>query len=460
MSYLSALIDRLRQFRSDGARSAASPLRATSPRARLMALGFGLALLVGLEGVTRLVLGGPRSKLYAYVPSATGTLTRTEADKLVLLYREGGTANEIPLQGDGRRPRVVWLGGSSLRGGNPGMPLERETAQLVARSLGVESVNMGGPGLDSGHLLGLLDDVLSLSPDAVVIYTGHNDVGNETLMARYSGARFQWITRVRWLLRHSRLFTALETAVRQRAVMRLPQPTMSPQYTVSALAKDDIHERYRQRIGALMQGLRAAGVRVVIATPVSNPTLPWLEQSCPDAMAQLGLQGRAAEAYPVHEISRQKVAELLQQQDCSDLRWVLARLDQDRTALDELRDIDPYPLRADRGQIAVVRELATEYGAVLADSNAHFRELGGGIEHSGLFDNQIHLNETGHRVLANVIARALAQALGRQAPVPLQIDLQPLDLAACGDLPCRSEGPPRRKFPRQPQSGGQRGPHR
>lgn len=455
MPKLSALLDRLR---AGFARTASPTKRSTSPRARLMALGFGLALLAGVEGVSRLIWGGPRSKLYAYVPSASGTLTRTDGENLILLYREDGTANQIPLKGDGRRPRVVWLGGSSLRGGNPGMPLERETAQLVARAMGVESLNLGGPGLDTGHLLGLLDDVLSLSPDAVVIYTGHNDAGNETLMARYSGARFQWVTRVRWILRHSRLFTALETTVRQRAVLRLPQPTMSPEFTVSSLAREDIYERYRQRVGALMQGLQNAGVKVVIATPVSNATVPWIERSCPESMAQLGLQGRPPEAYPVDHLSRAQVAQLLEQQDCVDLRWLLARLDQDRETLDYLRDIDPYPLRADRGQIEVVRELATQYGAELADANAHFRQLGDGIEHSGLFDNQIHLNETGHRALANVIGLSLARALGYQPPIPYQVALPPLDLTACGDLPCRSAKLGPRAAPRPPQQGG--GPRR
>lgn len=409
---------------------------------RLLAVGLGLLLVGLLELSTRLLLGAPAAELFAAVPSATGTLTQQEEGGLRLLYQRDGAEEPIPLQPLQWRPRVIWLGGSSIRGGNPGMPTEREAAHLAGQQLDVETINMAGPGLDSGHHLSLLPDILSLSPAAVVLYAGHNDLGNEVLMARYSGGRFLRISRVRWLLRHSRIFTALESTIRQRSVLRLPQPTMRPRYSVDADLRAQIHDGFRQRVGALASALREAGITVVLATPASNPASPSLEWRCPDALGQLGFRGRPPEAFDVSHLDRAAVADLLAQQDCADLRWLLARLDQDADALDALRDADPLPFRADRALVQAVRDLAAEHGAVLADSNARFRQLGGGIEPPALFDDPMHFSEAGHRVLADVVAQALAGPLQRPAAPVLQEPLPARDLAACGDLPCRI-GPPK-----------------
>lgn len=417
-------------------------MEARPRRAPLLALGFGLLVLVAVELTARLLLGAPRAELFAEVPSASGTLTRQDGETLTLLYQGAGGPGPIRLAPPPRRPRVVWMGGSSIRGGNPGMPIEREAAHVAGRLLGAETINMAAPGLDSGHHLSLLPDVLALSPTAVVIYAGHNDLGNEVLMARYSGRRFQRTARLRWLLRHSRVFTALEDTIRQRSVLRVPDPSMLPRFSVDDATRGRVHEGFRQRMGALIRALREAGVVVVLATPASNPTSPSAEWRCPEAIAALGFQGRWPEAFPVGHLDRQQVAALHAQEDCDDLRWVLARLDQDGEALDALRDADPLPLRADRAQAQAVRELAEAHGAVLADSNARFRQLGGGVEHPSLFDDPMHFTEQGHRVLGGVVAEALAGALQRRLAEPLpSVTLPPVDLAACGDLPCRVEPP-------------------
>ncbi|MFT4976851.1 MAG: lysophospholipase L1-like esterase [Myxococcota bacterium] len=404
--------------------------------ARFLALGLGLLLLVGMELLTRLILGPPSEQLFAEVPAASGELTRLEGDTLELLYH-GASEGLIPVRSSTRRPRVVWLGGSSVHGGNPGMPVRREAAHIAGRMLRAETINLAGPGLDSGHHLSLLPDILALSPAAVVIYAGHNDLGNEVLMARFSGSRFLRTARIRWVFLHSRMFTAMEAMIRQRSALRLPDPSMHPEFEIDDAIRAQIHGSFRQRIGLLVDALQEAGVVVVLATPTSNPIAPSLVWRCPEQLAKLGLQGRPAEAFPVSDIPREDVAALLAQQDCRDLRWILARLDQDFETLEQLRDTDPLPLRADRALTQIVRTVAAEHGALLADSSAYFHQLGGGIEPPTLFDDTMHLSEAGHQALANSVAEALSEALQRRSAPLSPIRLPPLDLAACGDKPCR-----------------------
>ena len=404
----------------------------------------GLGLLLVAEGAARLMMGSPGESIYAEVPSASSALTRVDGDELHLLYQQAVTESEpISRTPTANQPRVVWMGGSSMRGGNPGMPREREAAEQVARLLDVESINMASPGLDTGHHLALLPDVLSLSPDAVVIYAGHNDLGNQVLLARFSSAGFLRVAWIQQVLTRSRLYTLLASTIRQRHVLRVPQPDENAQARVDEAMRMQLTETYVARLSAMVEALQRAGIAVVVATPASNPTTPSMIWRCPDAMATLGLQGRPPEAFPVHGVSRSELDALQQQEACADLAWIAARQDNDMETLDWLRDTDPLPFRAHRALVEGTREVARRHGAGLADVNAVFRAIGGGIEHPSLFNDPMHLSERGHEVLAHEVAATLPSLLGRPTIQRPEYSQLPTNLGACGDLPCRTRGPSR-----------------
>jgi lysophospholipase L1-like esterase len=415
-------------------------------RSRVKRLGAGLVtaalMLAAAEGTSRMLTGEPVPELVAQMPDGSDRFFDRTDTTLEPLYQKVLKEGPIPITPTSGTPRVIWLGGSSLRGADPSLEKAQEAAAQVGALLSVETVNLAAPGMDTGLIVGLLPDVLALQPSAVVIYTGHNDIGTAVFAHRYGDARTVWVAHTRQILGGLRLFQLLEVAMRGREIVRFPTPQDDKRFRMTPAIRSAVRQRFKERLGQIVRTLRAANVPVVVSTVISNPVAPSLEWSCPDALKQLGAPHHRAEAFDVTPIPPEAVdAALAETGDCFDLRWLKARLEPDRktatAGLDALRDEDELPVRADRATVELIRHVARQEGAVLVDAAATARQIGQGIEPPEWFNDPVHFSKEGEKAMAAILAPGVAKALGLPEP---KVAIDPpatLGLSTCAFWACR-----------------------
>jgi lysophospholipase L1-like esterase len=289
----------------------------------------------------------------------------------------------------------------------------------------VETINAAAPGLDTGHIAAMLPRLLTLKPDAVVIYTGHNDLGNGVFYNRYGSSKDRWIARIRAGMGWSRLFGWVEGRLRNREVFVPPTPQSQGSFRVSMARRREIQHVYGARLRRIVSEVKESGAVVVLATVASNPHAPSPEWECPEALARIGLGRPRPAAFSIEDLDIGALETQLQDwPDCRDLAWLKARLAVEagesagREELEALRDSDPLPMRADRAIVEVIRTVAAEADVRLADVNLAFRDQGGGLEAVSLFVDFVHPSVEGQRTIAEVVAPVLAEGLG--LPSPLQ----------------------------------------
>ena len=141
-----------------------------------LALGLG-------EGLARIISDNPRPSLVAHIPETENWLAQ-DGQQIRTTYQGEFALHSFAPFPPGTRPRIVWLGGSSIRGGT--LP-DLEAPSVMERANRSENLNLAAPGLDSRHFLQMLPEVLSLRPQVIVVYTGHNDRGNAVFQKMAAG---------------------------------------------------------------------------------------------------------------------------------------------------------------------------------------------------------------------------------------------------------------------------------
>ena len=404
----------------------------------LAGLAVAATTLVLAEASMRVAMGPPRMELAATLPGGGGELIRETPQGLEAAYQYDRQQPAVGPKGIDSKPRMVWLGGSSVHGGTRDITRREEAPGRAGELLGVESLNFGGIGMDTVSIGAILDDVLSLDPDVLVLYTGHNELGNAVFTGRYGDAETARIATLRAMLGGSRIFQSLEGLIRGRETLTLPSEGSEGKFTVTAGIRKEIHWQFERRLRHIVASAQDRGVTVVLSTLISNPVAPSMEFVCPEAMRRAGFPSFRPEALPVDELREADIAaaESLSP-GCRDLRWLRARRSGDRAALDQLRDDDPLPVRADRALNAVIRSVASETGAVLVDADRMAREAGGGLEPSAWFLDPMHFTVDGHDAIARMVGNAVAGTVGARAPSLAPPPTTERDLAGCGGEGCR-----------------------
>ena len=410
----------------------------TAPRKLLTGLIVAALFLCLVEVGFRAVLGAPTPELAATLPDGNGALIRRTESGLEATYQYERRQPAVrPKQGS-EGPRVVWLGGSSIHGGSRDITRREEAPGRAGDLLGVESLNFAGIGMDTVSIGAILDDVLTLKPDVIVLYTGHNELGNAVFTGRYGDAGTARVATLRAALGSSRLFQALEMAIRGRETLTLPSEDSEGQFTVSERTRKEIQWRFAERLNHIVSKAQANGVRVVMTTLMSNAVAPSMEFECPEAMRRAGYPSFRPEALPVRDLRDADIdAAEVMSPGCRDLIWLRARRAADREMLDRLRDRDPLPVRAGRSLNETIRSVASQTGAVLVDVDRMARAAGGGLEPSAWFLDPMHLTVDGHDALARMVGEAVASLVGVKAPGPAVAPESELDLAGCGGEGCR-----------------------
>ena len=406
-----------------------------------LAIGLLIAavILAAAEGVLRLTLGAPTPELAATLPDGSQALIRRTQAGIEPTYQDKRRQSPVLPKQAQSGPRMVWLGGSSLHGGTREIRPNEEAPGRAGELLGMESLNFAGIGMDTVSIGAILDDVLSIQPDVLVMYTGHNELGNAVFTGRYGDASTARIATLRAQLGASRLFQTLEMLIRGRETLTLPSEANEQQYTVDDATRREIHWRFEERLRHIVAEANRRDVTVVLATLMSNPVAPSMEFSCPEAMRRAGFRSVRPEPLAVDHLAAADIAAAeAMSPGCADLQWLRARRSGDKAMLDTLRDQDPLPVRADRTLNAIIRRIAADTGATLVDVDTLAREAGDGLEPSAWFIDPMHLSVEGHDALARMVAQAVAPLVGLKPPALAAAPTTERNLAGCGGEACRA----------------------
>jgi lysophospholipase L1-like esterase len=343
-----------------------------------------LALCV-VEGILHVALGPPPPPVTVY--STVGDLPRYLERKGELVYPayQLGALATPPFPATAEGPRIAVLGGSSVHRGPPDL----EFAALLQQRLGVTTLNLGAPGLDSHDVLKITRELVELSPAAVVVYTGHNDVGNAYFHERYRGWVGYGSAMLLPLLERSRIFGLLNRTLSAPQGERFgPGDDLggSQGDARAALRWDGrihtIERHFEANLEAVVSLCERHGVLAVLVTPVTSLIARPVSPDCPTTPCARQLWAQARQVGPQDPAS---AAALLRQ----------------------ARDLDLPPSRASSAMVQAVREVAEDRGALLVDAE---RELPQGrvpVPAPHLFDDHIHFSAQGHAAMAALLAQAL-----------------------------------------------------
>ncbi len=297
--------------------------------------------------------------------------------------------------------RVIAMGGSTTVG-YPyehylGFP-ERLKQRLIERAPEtlVEVINLGATACNSFTLLDIAPRVVSLEPDAVIIYAGHNEYygafGAGNGMSHATGGL--WLKRSVIRLKHLRLYRLLESLIVRKgdgeanAAGGLTMMERSAGDTSiardGAVYKQGVRQ-FERNMQKLVDRLQEAGIPVMVAAVASN-----LKDQPP-----LGDDMDAIDTF----------------RDASD-----AFRQGDTTAayagFVEARELDPVRFRA---PAAVNRVISTLPGITILDvEKLAARSVPSGIPDSSFFVDHLHPNAAGY----DLIAREMDQLLARILALP------------------------------------------
>jgi len=428
---------------------------------RLVAIGLGLLPFAALEVVLRIAgVGGSKP---------TSSLSAIDSDPLVDLHSlrplfvksDDKTAMEIgtdrmnyfcptsfPIEKAPNALRVFALGGSTTQG----QPYRTETAfpqwlalRLEATMPGrkIEMINCGGISYASYRVAAILDEVLTYSPDLILLYTGHN----EFLEARtYDRQR----SIPRWLagplstiasMRISRVAASLfsrpretdttKTALPTEVDTLLDHPDGLDAYVQDSDWADGVHEHFATTLASMVSRCQAANVPLVMCVPASDlvntppfKSLPalsldaktkqqvakWTEivqSETEDASERRGAAMSIVEVDPNHAFANYVLG-----------KWAYETGDGDKTlAIQRLivaRDADICPLRATSRIVDTVRSYQRSEGVFVVDvpevldrKNAAGDPFADGVSDPHWFVDHVHPNGEGHQAIAASIYERL-----------------------------------------------------
>lgn len=372
-----------------------------------------LLLFALAEGTLRIAGIGAREPLFVPVASAPGYLQPNEAviqrffPDPRLAPRVAIDTQWFPARKAEGTFRIVVQGESSAAGfpygrwASPAALLQqRLQRQYPGRT--IEVINTAMAAVTSYVLLDFADEIVAQQPDAIVIYTGHNEyLGVGGVGSSYVSARSPMLARTVAALRHLHLYRALEKLVSSAGAA--PPPESNADGTLmsrvarersipygSALYQQGV-DQFRGNLERLLAKYRAAGIPVYVGTLASN-----LRDQPPFVSSAAAGEDAAAKHF-----DRAKALDAEGQFDAARAEYVLAK---DR---DELR------FRAPESFNDLIREAAKAQGATVVESQAALTAAArDGIVGSDLMLEHVHPNVEGYFRLAAAFVPALTSRIG------------------------------------------------
>ncbi len=353
---------------------------------RKLLLGVLVAALalLGLEGGLRLLLGPPCPALEVHlVKGEVDRYVERDGEWMRTLYTRDRDRVVVPLASPS--PRFAVLGGSSVHEGELGVGAPREFTQVLASRLGVSGLNLGSPGLDSHDLVQILDELEGVDLDAVVVYAGHNDLGNLARGRHHRGLAVTAQLQLRSALERSQLYWVLAGVVDRDSE---PVHRRGPPAPLSDEARAEAVRHFEANLAHMAWQAGRIDLPLVVVVPVSRLTKPPDAQACepPDCPLELFEQGTR-----------------LRGTDPEGAAALLRRA----------RDVDGLAIRAPSVLQDAVRALAAKHPHVhLVDAPVQLpQEPELAVPSGQLFSDPLHFSVAGHAAMAEAIAPVLAPLL-------------------------------------------------
>ena len=407
-------------MRRDPPPSTAPPApRSAAPRALLLALTLlvPVLLLGGAELALRVAGAGGREPLFIAVPDAPGYLqpnpsvvqrffpNPAQAPRVAIdttYFRAAKPANAV---------RLVVQGESSAAGfpygrfaGVGGLLQQRLQRGLPDRDVEVISTAMSA--VTSYVLLDFVDEIIAQHPDAVIIYTGHNEyLGIGGVGSSYASARSPRLARAVLALRHLHLYRALERLL-SPARPSDPRAVDDGGTLMSRVAAERAiplgsalyaqgRAQFESNLDRILARYRAAGIPVFVGTLASN------ERDQPPFASGTG----SAADPPAFDRYRQ--AQALE---------AAGRYAEARAEYLAAKDRDELRFRAPEAFNALLRASAARHGATLVDVEGALAAASRhGIIGSELMLEHLHPNLDGYFELAGAFYEPLRARLQAQA---------------------------------------------
>lgn len=376
-----------------------------------------------------------------------GPAFRQRGELVVPRYQQQDMVGPFAREPQPGVPRIFVLGGSSIRAGSR-IPAEHEAPGrlqelLFAAGQPAEVINLGRPALDSQHHLEVLREAVAFQPDLLVLYMGHNDLGNTALEDRYGTVGASLGLRVRLLLGRLASYTLLERVLhpksglmdRGRADGARVDPVIEAQRlgaqagTKRDCPLDDPRRGLAARdlednLVAMAALAEEVGAGVVMVTPVSD----WvnsapLGSACPELLVDASPPEHPYRSGEPRLSAQALAAALEYAPDCPELLFERGRARLklgEAGAYEDLRaamEGDPLPLRATRAMTDAVRAAAERSGARLVDLEV-LAERDHRAPPPAWFRDAVHLSAQGHAVLAEAVLPVVREELGLGSPAP------------------------------------------
>ena len=338
--------------------------------------------------------------------------------------------------------RIVFQGESSAagfpyrHGGAPSRMLEQRL-QATFPDRRIEVINTALTAINSYTLLDLADEIIDQRPDAVMIYTGHNEYyGVFGVASTQSVGRSRALIRAYLALRRLRIAQLLGNALSAAAGALDRKPAGESASTVMEMLAGEQRvalgstlyeqglEQFRGNLDELLARYRSHGIPVLIGTVASNERdqRPFVSDVAPgtDSAAwrrryQTGIaalqQGDTAAA------ERELQALVAADSSAADAWYALGRLSdargdtvRARASYRAAKERDQLRFRAPEAINRIIREEAARHGATVVETQqALERAAPGGVVGRTLMLEHVHPNIDGYFLIADAFYEALRQ---------------------------------------------------
>ena len=303
--------------------------------------------------------------------------------------------------------RIFVMGESAAMGfpyetGNSFSNILQSRLQDVFPRKHIEIINTAMTAVNSYTLLDFTDEILKQNPDAIVIYTGHNEYyGALGVGSVENGGNIRWLKLLQLKLIHFRIYQLVQNLInaisksflsvnntwRRETLMERIVKDKAIAYK-SKLYNDGI-EQFRDNMGDLLKKARNAGVRVIISDLACN-----VRDIKP-------FKSVASSGYPEAKDVYEDARKLESNGDFNNAREKYY----------EAKDLDAIRFRASEDFNNTIVELGNKYNAIVVPMKSYFEQHSPhSLIGNNLMTEHLHPNIDGYFLMADVFFNTLRHA--------------------------------------------------
>ncbi|QDT09220.1 GDSL-like Lipase/Acylhydrolase [Planctomycetes bacterium K23_9] len=349
----------------------------------------------------------------------------------------------FPVEKSAQTRRVFVLGGSTVQG----RPYSTETAfstwlkfrlQAAGPQWNYEVINCGGVSYASYRVAKILQEVLRHQPDAIVLYTGHNefledrtyaDVRSDSLPTRLINMLAAQLRTVGWIKRQF-FADRQRPAIAAEVDARLDHSDGLESYQRDPIWNTAVEQHFQSKLSDMIDAVRDAGVPLVLCTPASDIVdTPPIKSQLKSGLSK-DQQARFEKAFKTasdntagvpDRIAAAKVCLAIDDQHCGS-HYIVGRLLYQsgksaaaRPHLIAARDFDVCPLRATSAIVNATHLVGKQNGVMLVDTETLLDRSGPSgqrvpdqIPDPERFADHLHPTIASHQIIAAQIASLLS----------------------------------------------------